>query len=172
MAESFPIHPQNRLDKITTALGGGFAAYPITQPSTTAPVGALIPNVKGITDLSLHPFCNNPTATAMNMRVVGYTRYVSTVDVTWYFPQVLASFSLTRTTGTTPVFDISGTLCPMALVTLTASLLVNVQPKTYIGVVGSLEMASCVVDTMGAEIIQLQFTANADQQMGAFYRFT
>jgi len=60
----------------------------------------------------------------------------------------------------------------MALVTLTASLLVNVQPKTYIGVVGSLEMASCVVDTMGAEIIQLQFTANADQQMGAFYRFT
>jgi hypothetical protein len=60
----------------------------------------------------------------------------------------------------------------MALVTLTASLLVGVTPKTYIGVVASLEMASCVVDVQGAEIIQLQFTANADQQMGAFYRFT
>jgi hypothetical protein len=59
----------------------------------------------------------------------------------------------------------------MALVTLTASLLVNVLPKTYIGVVASLEMASCVVDTMGSEFIQLQFQANADQQMGAFYRF-
>jgi hypothetical protein len=170
MPESFAIYPQNRLSRIVTALGTGFASYPITQPSITAPVGAVI-DLKGNSLISLHPFCNNPAATSMNMRVVGYSRYVSTIDVTWYFPQVLASFSLTRTTGTTPSFDISGSITPMALVTLTASLLVNVLPKTYIGVAGSLEMASCVVDTMGSEFIQLQFQANADQQMGAFYRF-
>jgi hypothetical protein len=172
MPEAFTIYPQNRLAKVSAS--GMGTTYAVTQPSETVPTGAIINRVGyGNQFLVLSPYCTTATSTVMGMRVVGYNHYTAVDGHEWYIPQVLASFSLTRTTGTQPVFsiDAASDTVPMALIVLSAGLLVNVLPKTYIGASAGLEMASVSVDTMGADIIQLQFQSPAPQVMGAFYRF-
>jgi hypothetical protein len=174
MAEAFTVYPTNRLQKVSTGATAVPTAYTVTQPSETVPTGAIITNVGyGNQFVVLSPYATNTTGAAMGMRVVGYNHYTAIDGHVWYIPQVLATFALTRTTGVAPVFsiDAASDTVPMALIVLTASLLANVLPKTYIGPAAGLEMANCAVDTMGCDIIQLQFQSPANQVMGAFYRF-
>jgi hypothetical protein len=174
MPEAFTIYPKNRLLKVSTGATAVPNAYTVTQPSETVPTGAIISGVGyGNQFLVLSPYATNTTGAAMGMRVVGYNHYTAVDGHEWYIPQVIATFTMTRTSGVAPVFsiDAASDTVPFALITLTASLLVNVLPKSYIGPAAGLEMASCAVDTMGADIIQLQFQSPANQVMGAFYRF-
>ena len=153
--------------------GGAYASEP--QPTATVPAnvnvftsGSSAPDLNGNL-LRITPVVSSGAPANCAMRVVGWSVFTQTDGNKLSVPTILADVTLGYTSGTKPSFNINATAVTcFATATIAAGVpTVNAySPGTAAS--GNVHPASVVVDTIGCQIVEVQFKA-ASGSMGALW---
>ena len=128
--------------------------------------------------IKLVPYASATGLAAAGMRLIGWSGYNSAGTIaallgrTVWIPTVIADFNLSYTTGTVPTYsiDASNDARPFSGITqIFGSPVANVSSPTASGT-SNTEWASCIVDPLGAQLVEVQFkTTTASQTMSALW---
>ena len=165
--------PQNRKALVTI----DSTSYPAASPTLTEPAssgqssviygkGTVYPSL-----LKVVPFHELDNATSLGVRVIGWNRYKDTGGSLWV-PTLLADVTpaYNATGGSIPAEDIDGTEMHFFsnLTVATGVPTVNLYvPGT--GAAAGTPPAHFLVDTVGCEMVMLQFKSSGTSDMGALW---
>ena len=178
MAQAFISTGQNAFRKVqTTSVPSAYAAAGAVLTTTKPSTGVLIDwsaNVdtnRNASLLRIFPYSSINNGTSVGLRILGWTTYLEAAGVNrWYVPTVLADITLNYTTGTVPSYSVDAatiyTFSGMTQVTGTPT--ANLYTP-YTAATANVEPCSALIDTIGCQMVTVQFKSSATPTMGVFY---
>lgn len=180
MAQAFISTGQNDFRRISVAsvpatYAAAGAVLTTTKPSAAAGImidwRANADTNRNASLLRLMPWSSSKVATGVGMRVLGWSIYPEkTSSDVWWIPTVLADFTLTYTSGTVPEYTIDGqaTSTFSGIVQVAGTPPANAYSPASI-LASNVEPAAVLLDTVGCELVTVQFKSSGTPTMGVFY---
>jgi hypothetical protein len=178
MAQAFISTGQNDFRRIAVAsVPATYAAAGAVLTTTKPSSGVLIDwqaNVdtnRNASLLRLMPWTSTTTATGVGMRLLGWSIFRETIGAnTWWIPTVLGDFTLTYTSGTVPQYsiDTQSTATFSGIVQVAGTPPANAYSPASV-LASNVEPAAVLLDTVGCELVTVQFKSSGTPTMGVFY---